>query len=85
MRRVLPAGPFPEEKERSRYGRGGEYTCSRIRRHSVMYSKLAVPSKNGLDGGDYERIIVVIRLDPPEEDVAIDEVRRPCHLAGPHI
>ena len=27
-------------------------------------AKLAVASKNGFDGGDYERIIVVVRLDP---------------------
>src|SRR6266849_6735376 len=47
-------------------------------------AKLAVASKNGFDGGDYERIIVVVRLDPAEKDVAIEEVRRPCHLAGPH-
>jgi hypothetical protein len=31
-----------------------------------------------------ERIIVVVRLNPPEKDVAIEEVLRPCHLAGPH-
>src|SRR5258707_18216 len=37
-----------------------------------------------LDRNGYDRIIVVVWLDPPEEDVAIDEVRRPCHLAGPH-
>src|SRR6267143_2514418 len=47
-------------------------------------AKLAIASKNGVDCGDDERIIVVVRLDPPEKDVAIDEVRRPCHLAGPH-
>jgi hypothetical protein len=45
-------------------------------------AKLAEASKNGFDSGDYERIIVVVRLDPPEKDVAIEEVRRPCHLAG---
>src|SRR5438128_884420 len=47
-------------------------------------AKLAVTSKNGFDSRDYKRIIVVVRLDPPEKNVAIDEVRRPCHLAGPH-
>src|SRR5690349_11614444 len=47
-------------------------------------AKLAIASKNGFDGGDYERIIVVVWLDPAEKDVAIDEVRRPCHLAGAH-
>jgi|SRR5882724_12237872 len=30
-------------------------------------AKLAVASKNGFDGGDYERIIVVVRLDPAEK------------------
>src|ERR1700722_8615911 len=47
-------------------------------------AKLAVASKNGFDSGDYQRIVIVVRLDPPEEDVAIEEVRHPCHLAGPH-
>ena len=45
-------------------------------------AKLAVASKNGFDSGDYERIIVVVRLDPPEKDVAIEVLRRPCHLAA---
>src|ERR1700675_2858573 len=36
-------------------------------------AKLAVASKNGFDSGDYERIIVVVRLDPPERDVATGE------------
>src|SRR6266403_4177176 len=30
-------------------------------------AKLAVASKNGFDGGDCERIIVVVRLDPAEK------------------
>jgi hypothetical protein len=30
-------------------------------------AKLAVASKNGFDSGDYERTIVVVRLDPPEK------------------
>jgi hypothetical protein len=31
-------------------------------------TKFAVASKNGFDGGDYERIITVVRLDPPEKE-----------------
>src|SRR6266849_1202427 len=39
LRSVLPAGPFLEGKERSHCGREDEYTCSRIRRHAVTYSR----------------------------------------------
>src|SRR5213076_2471803 len=39
LRSVLPAGPFLEGKERSHCGREDAYTCSRIRRHSVTYSR----------------------------------------------
>jgi hypothetical protein len=41
-------------------------------------------SKNRINCGSYQGIIAMVRLHPPEKDVAIDEVRRPCHLDGPH-
>jgi hypothetical protein len=72
LRRILPAGLFLEEKERSRCGREGGYTYSRIRPHSVTYrQKHVIAPKNGINCRDYERIIVVIRLDPPEKDVML--------------
>src|SRR6266702_5894866 len=58
-----------------------------MRFHSATYSKArrCVEEWRRLRRlRDYERIIVVVRLDPREKNVAIDEVRRPCHLAVPH-
>jgi hypothetical protein len=39
--------------------------------------------KDGISGGDYQRIISMIRFDPAQEDIAIDEVQRLRHLADP--
>jgi hypothetical protein len=62
LQRIPHAGLFLEAKERSRCDREGDILRG--------IAKLAVASKNGFDSGDYERIIVVVRLDPPEKDVA---------------
>lgn len=43
----------------------------------------AASAKNGVCSRDNDGIVSIVRLYPAEKDVAIEEVRRLRHLAGP--
>ena len=58
--------------------------CSRIPRHLGGIAEDAVTPNNGIRRRGDSGIIAVVVFYPAEKVVAIDEVRRLRHLAGPH-